>query len=90
MVARAGVQVTSENNPDASREHGILSREDLAEDTGAEGTQDTSELEDGGEPTSSTGRADDGREVVNKARHNERLSKDTLLIAVLKPAKSLS
>lgn len=90
MVACASVQVATEDNPKTGGEHSVLAREDLAKDTSTDGAQDTSKLENGGQPTGGAGGADDGREVVLEARHDERLAEHTLLVSIFKTTEAVS
>lgn len=88
MISSAAVEVATKNDPAASREHGVFTGYNLTEDASGERAEDTTQLEDGGQPTSGTGRGDNVGEVVLEAVHDQGLAENTLLIAIFEATES--
>jgi hypothetical protein len=82
------VEEASKDDPAAGDEHGIFPRDDFAQDTGGERSEETPELEDRCEPTRGCGRFDDCREVFREAVHDQTLAQDTLLVSILESTEA--
>lgn len=82
------VEEASQDYPTAGDEHGVFSRDDLAQNTRGERAEETSELEDRCEPTGGRGRFDDCREALGEAVHYQTLAQDTLLISILESTET--